>query len=152
MILNALDGKPLPIYGRGDNIRDWLYVEDHARALWLINRRGEPGRTYNVGGNNERTNLEVVETICRVLDEMRPKPRGSYADQIAFVADRPGHDRRYAIDASRLREELGWRPMESFETGIRKTVRWYLDNAWWWEPIRQSKYRGERLGSLEVKP
>ena len=152
VILNALDGKPLPIYGRGDNIRDWLYVEDHARALWLINRRGEPGRTYNVGGNNERTNLEVVETICRVLDEMRPKPRGSYADQIAFVADRPGHDRRYAIDASRLREELGWRPMESFETGVRKTVRWYLDNAWWWEPIRQSKYRGERLGSLEVKP
>lgn len=146
VVLNALDGKPLPIYGKGDNIRDWLYVEDHAKALWLINQRGTPGETYNIGGRNERTNLEVVETICRILDELRPKPNGRYADQITFVADRPGHDQRYAIDADKLRHELDWSPEENFDTGIRKTVAWYLENDWWWRPIRDHKYAGERLG------
>jgi len=146
VILNALDGKQLPVYGRGANVRDWLYVEDHAKALWLINRRGVPGETYNIGGHNERTNLEVVETICRILDELRPKAAGKYADQITFVADRPGHDLRYAIDAAKLTRELGWHPEENFDSGIRKTVQWYLDNAWWWRPIREQKYAGERLG------
>lgn len=146
IILNALDGKPLPIYGKGDNIRDWLYVDDHARALWLINRKGVPGETYNVGGHNERTNLEIVQTICHILDEEKPKVNGSYSEQITFVADRPGHDRRYAIDASKLCRELGWAPQENFDTGIRKTVDWYLNNEWWWRPIRENKYSGDRLG------
>ena len=146
IILNALDGKPLPIYGKGDNIRDWLYVDDHARALWLINQKGVPGETYNVGGHNERTNLEVVQTICRILDEEKPKANGSYSEQITFVADRPGHDRRYAIDSSKLCRELGWKPQEDFDTGIRKTVDWYLNNEWWWRPIRENKYSGDRLG------
>ena len=146
VILNALDGKPLPIYGKGDNIRDWLYVDDHAKALWLINCKGVPGETYNVGGHNERTNLEVVQSICRILDTLRPKASGSYLDQITFVADRPGHDRRYAIDADKLRNTLGWQPEENFTTGLEKTVRWYLENDWWWRPIREKKYAGERLG------
>jgi len=150
VILNALDGKPLPVYGKGDNVRDWLYVEDHAKALCLVLDRGRPGQTYNVGGNNERTNLQVVETICSILDEIVPQAAegrlSSYHELITFVADRPGHDRRYAIDATKLRAELGWRPEETFETGIRKTVRWYLDNAWWWKPIREKKYAGQRLG------
>ena len=146
IILNALDGKQLPIYGKGDNIRDWLFVEDHAKALWLINQKGVPGETYNIGGRNERTNLQVVQTVCRILDELRPKTQGRYEDQIVFVADRPGHDRRYAIDADKLRNHLGWQPEESFDTGIRRTVQWYLDNAWWWQPIRERKYAGERLG------
>lgn len=146
VILNALDGKPLPIYGKGDNIRDWLYVEDHAKALYLINRKGVPGETYNIGGHNERTNLEVVQAICRILDDLRPKASGCYSDQIVFVTDRPGHDQRYAIDADKLRNELGWNPEENFDTGIRKTVAWYLDNDWWWRPIREHKYSGERLG------
>ncbi len=146
VILNALDGKPLPIYGKGDNVRDWLYVDDHAKALWLINQKGVPGETYNVGGHNERTNLEVVRTICGILDELRPKTSGKYGDQITFVTDRPGHDLRYAIDASKLRNELGWEPEEDFDSGIRRTVRWYLDNSWWWQPIRSKKYVGERLG------
>ena len=146
VILNALDGKQLPIYGKGDNVRDWLYVEDHAKALWLINQKGVPGETYNIGGHNERTNLQVVQTICRILDELRPKTAGKYEEQIAFVSDRPGHDLRYAIDADKLRNELGWQPEENFDTGIRRTVQWYLDNAWWWRPIRDKKYAGERLG------
>lgn len=146
VILNALDEKPLPIYGKGDNIRDWLYVDDHARALWLINEKGVPGETYNVGGHNERTNLEVVQAICRILDEYKPRQRGSYSDLITFVADRPGHDRRYAIDSAKLCRELGWRPQESFDSGIRKTVEWYLNNEWWWRPIRENKYAGDRLG------
>ena len=146
IILNALDGKQLPIYGKGDNIRDWLFVEDHAKALWLINQKGVPGDTYNIGGRNERTNLQVVQTVCRILDELRPKTQGRYEDQIVFVADRPGHDRRYAIDADKLRNHLGWQPEENFDTGIRRTVQWYLDNAWWWQPIRERKYAGERLG------
>ena len=145
VILNALDGRPLPIYGKGDNVRDWLYVGDHARALRLVLRQGIPGETYNIGGNNERTNLQVVETICSVLDELASRS-ASYRDLITFVSDRPGHDKRYAIDASKLRNELGWTPQESFDTGIRKTVQWYLDNAWWWRPIREKKYAGERLG------
>ena len=146
VILNALDGKPLPIYGKGENVRDWLYVEDHAKALWLINEKGVPGETYNIGGHNERTNLEVVNTICDILDDLRPKQQGKYSDQIVFVTDRPGHDLRYAIDSDKLQKDLGWRPEENFDTGIRKTVQWYLDNAWWWKPIREKKYAGQRLG------
>ena len=147
VILNALDGKPLPIYGKGDNIRDWLFVDDHARALRCVLERGKPGDTYNVGGHNERTNLQVVQTVCDTLDELAPLPEGrSYRAQITFVTDRPGHDLRYAIDPSKIESELGWRPQENFETGIRKTVRWYLENDWWWRPIRENKYAGERLG------
>ena len=146
VILNALDGKALPIYGKGENIRDWLFVEDHARALWLIDRKGKVGETYNIGGRNERTNLQVVRAICSILDELRPKASGSYSDQITFVSDRPGHDLRYAIDADKLRRELGWEPREDFESGLRLTVKWYLENEWWWRPIREGKYSGERLG------
>ena len=146
VILNALDGKPLPIYGKGENIRDWLFVEDHARALWLIDRKGKVGETYNIGGRNERTNLQVVQAICRILDKLRPKASGSYADQITFVTDRPGHDLRYSIDADKLRNELGWEPREDFDSGLELTVRWYLENDWWWRPIREGKYSGERLG------
>ena len=146
VILNALDGKQLPIYGKGENVRDWLYVEDHAKALWLINEKGVPGETYNIGGHNERTNLQVVNTICDILDDLRPKASGKYSDQIVFVTDRPGHDLRYAIDSAKLQKDLGWRPEEDFDTGIRKTVQWYLDNAWWWKPIREKKYAGQRLG------
>ena len=150
VILNALDGKDLPIYGKGDNVRDWLFVEDHARALWLIDTEGKPGETYNIGGHNERTNLEVVETICRILDELKPRTDGrSYREQIVFVKDRPGHDQRYAIDPGKIVAELGWKPEVDFEHGIRLTVRWYLDNAWWWRPIREGKYAGERLGKGE---
>jgi len=145
VILNALDGKDLPVYGKGDNIRDWLYVDDHAKALALVLEKGVPGETYNVGGSNERTNLEVVETICGILDELRPKEK-AYREQIVFVKDRPGHDKRYAIDATKLKKQLGWKPEENFETGIRRTIQWYLDNKWWWGPIREAKYSGERLG------
>lgn len=148
VILNALEEKQLPVYGKGDNIRDWLYVEDHARALYLILQNGVPGETYNVGGNNERTNLAVVETICDILDELVPRTTGaSRRELITFVPDRPGHDKRYAIDASKLRSELGWRAQEDFDSGIRKTIQWYLDNRSWWEPIRSGKYSGERLGT-----
>lgn len=173
LILNALDGKPLPIYGKGDNIRDWLYVEDHARALVAVVERGRLGETYNVGGRNERTNLEVVETICDILEDLRPRGAGggasdgksgeahptsniqpststdgttSYRDLITFVADRPGHDARYAIDATKLETELGWKAQENFDTGIRRTVEWYLENDWWWRPIREGRYAGDRLG------
>ena len=147
VILNALEEKPLPIYGKGDHIRDWLYVEDHARALVKVVESGRVGETYNVGGRNERTNLQVVESICDVLDKLSPrKDGGAYCDLITFVTDRPGHDMRYAIDASKLETELGWKAQENFETGIHRTVQWYLDNAWWWKPIREEKYAGERLG------
>lgn len=145
IILNALEGKKLPVYGDGANIRDWLHVEDHARALWLVAQAGTPGETYNIGGRNERTNLEVVETICDLLDELTPSAE-PHRKLIEFVADRPGHDQRYAIDATRLEGELGWRAEETFDTGIRKTVQWYLDNRPWWQPLRQSVYSGERLG------
>ena len=147
VILNALDEKPLPIYGKGDNIRDWLYVEDHARALVQVVESGRIGETYNVGGRNERTNLEVVEAICDVLDELSPRKGAlAYRELITFVADRPGHDMRYAIDATKLETELGWKAEEDFESGIRRTIQWYLDNGWWWKPIRDEKYAGERLG------
>jgi dTDP-glucose 4,6-dehydratase len=147
-ILKALHGEPIPVYGKGDNVRDWLFVEDHARALHAILSGGRPGETYNVGGDGERTNLDVVTTICGLLDEMLPNsPHRPHAALIAFVTDRPGHDRRYAIDWAKLRDELGWRPRETFETGLRKTVAWYLDNRWWWEPIWSAKYRGDRLGA-----
>jgi len=150
MILNALAGKPLPVYGDGSQIRDWLYVEDHARALVEVVTRGKVGETYNIGGHNEKRNLEVVETICDLLDEMAPRVvRGqarSYRELITFVKDRPGHDRRYAIDASKIERELGWRPQETFESGIRKTVRWYLDNRQWWERVLDGSYQLARLG------
>lgn len=146
IILNALDGKPLPVYGKGANVRDWLFVEDHARALLLVNEKGTPGETYNVGGHNERTNLEVVQTVCAVLDELKPRNNGKYADLITYVADRPGHDLRYAIDPAKLMTELGWKPRENFDTGIRRTVQWYLENEWWWGPIRANRYAGQRLG------
>lgn len=146
VILNALEGKPLPIYGKGDQIRDWLYVEDHARALCTVCLNGKPGHTYNIGGHNEKMNIEVVQTICEILDELVPKSGNKkYKEQIEFVADRPGHDLRYAIDASKIERELGWKPEETFETGLRKTVQWYLENKWWWEPLRD-KYKRERLG------
>ncbi len=148
MILNALEGKPLPVYGRGENIRDWLYVEDHAAALMLVAHRGVVGESYNVGGRNEKRNIDVVHAICDILDELRPSPEGSHRRLISFVHDRPGHDLRYAIDCSKIERELGWRPKETFETGLRRTVQWYLDNEAWWQAIRSGKYRGERLGRL----
>ena len=147
VILNALAGKPLPVYGDGSQIRDWLYVEDHARALVEVVTKGEVGETYNIGGHNEKRNLEVVHTICDLLDELVPAADGrSYRELITFVKDRPGHDRRYAIDASKIQRELGWVPQESFETGIRKTVRWYLDNRDWWQRVLSGDYRLGRLG------
>jgi dTDP-glucose 4,6-dehydratase len=150
VILNALEGKPLPVYGQGANVRDWLFVDDHARALELVMMKGKVGESYNVGGRAERTNLSVVETICDVLDAKRPLPDGRRRRElITFVTDRPGHDRRYAIDPSKIERELGWQAQESFETGISKTVDWYLDNEWWWRPIRDQKYAGARLGSAE---
>ncbi|WP_417457994.1 dTDP-glucose 4,6-dehydratase [Kordiimonas sp.] len=144
--LNALDGKDLPVYGDGSNVRDWLYVEDHAKALYTILTKGRLGEKYNVGGRNERTNLHVVETICDILDELRPSNRPR-RELITFVADRPGHDARYAIDASKLEDELGWRAEENFESGIRKTIEWYLENEWWWGPLRD--VAGERRGLLK---
>ncbi|MFQ2190301.1 dTDP-glucose 4,6-dehydratase [Aeromonas jandaei] len=140
VILNALDGKPLPVYGKGDQIRDWLYVEDHARALYKVVTTGVVGETYNIGGHNEKQNLEVVHTICDLLDEMVPKA-GSYRDQITYVADRPGHDRRYAIDATKMSSELAWQPQETFESGIRKTVQWYLDNQQWVSNVKSGAYQ-----------
>ncbi len=146
-ILNAMLGLPLPVYGAGANVRDWLYVEDHARALGLIVQRGRPGESYNVGGSNERTNLEVVRAICARLDEGQPRASGSHTDLITFVQDRPGHDQRYAIDATKLKTELGWRPQETFETGLTRTVDWYRQRRDWWEPLRKV-YDGERLGVI----
>ncbi|MDQ3077400.1 MAG: dTDP-glucose 4,6-dehydratase [Pseudomonadota bacterium] len=147
ILLNALESKPLPVYGRGENVRDWLFVEDHARALELVMTRGAVGESYNIGGRAERSNLAVVETICDLLDRRRPLDGGaSRRDLIEFVADRPGHDRRYAIDPSKIERELGWRAAESFESGLLKTIDWYLDNEWWWRPIRDQYYAGARLG------
>ncbi|KKZ87136.1 dTDP-glucose 4,6-dehydratase [Rhizobium phaseoli] len=145
MILNALEGKPLPVYGNGANVRDWLYVEDHARALYSIASRGRPGEKYNVGGRNERRNIDVVHRICAILDGVH-SDKAPHARLITNVTDRPGHDARYAIDASKLESELGWKAQETFETGIEKTVHWYLDNEWWWRPLRENVYSGERLG------
>lgn len=148
-ILNALEGKPIPVYGDGGNVRDWLYVEDHARALVQVALRGEPGESYNVGGACEETNLEVVRRICRLMDEMAPeKAGGPHERLIVYVTDRPGHDQRYAIDAGKIKRELGWEPRETFATGLRKTVQWYLDNQHWWQRIRSGVYRGERLGTV----
>jgi len=147
VILNALAGKPLPIYGDGSNVRDWLYVEDHADALLLVLEQGRIGRSYNIGGENERTNLQLVQTLCAILDEKRPKSDGRYADQITFVTDRPGHDARYAIDPARIRDELGWRPSVTVEEGLERTVQWYLDNEAWWRPLQQRQGVGERLGT-----
>ena len=146
--INALHGKPLPIYGDGSNVRDWLYVEDHADALLLVVEKGEIGRTYNIGGENECSNLNLVKTICAILDRLQPRDDGSsYADLITFVADRPGHDARYAIDPTRIREELGWRPSVTVEEGLEKTVQWYLDNEDWWRPLMSRKGVGQRLGA-----
>ena len=147
VILNALAGKPLPIYGNGLNVRDWLYVEDHAEALLLVLQKGQLGRSYNIGGENERTNLELVQTLCAILDAKRPKASGSYADQIRFVTDRPGHDARYAIDPARIRTELGWRPSVTVEEGLELTVQWYLDNEAWWQPLQAREGVGQRLGA-----
>ena len=146
-ILNALAGERLPVYGQGENVRDWLYVEDHARALDLIAERGRVGETYNVGGRNERRNIDVVRRICSVLDELAPADRAR-EELIEFVTDRPGHDARYAIDATKLETELGWRALENFDSGLEKTVQWYLENEWWWQPLRE-RYPGERLGLLK---
>ena len=154
VILNALEGKPLPIYGKGDQIRDWLYVEDHARALYKVVTEGKIGETYNIGGHNEKTNLEVVETICEILDELAPmSDRGhplniKHSSLIIHVSDRPGHDRRYAIDASKIAKELNWQPEETFESGIRKTIQWYLDNQAWCKNVQDGSYQRERLGAL----
>lgn len=147
VILNALAGKPLPIYGDGSNVRDWLYVEDHADALLLVLDKGALGRSYNIGGENERSNLELVRTLCAILDDLRPKAAGSYADQITFVTDRPGHDARYAIDPSRIRDELGWRPSVTIDQGLRLTVQWYLANESWWRPLQARQGVGTRLGT-----
>lgn len=148
MILNALAGKPLPVYGDGQQVRDWLYVEDHAAALWTVLERGSVGATYNIGGHNEQRNLDVVRSICRLLAELAPLPPGRlpYEDLITFVRDRPGHDARYAIDASRIERELGWRPVETFASGLRRTVQWYLDNRGWWQRVLDGSYRLDRLG------
>ncbi len=144
VLLRGLDGKELPVYGKGDNVRDWLYVDDHARALALVFEKGADGEKYNIGGHNEVTNIKVVEMICDLLDELAPKSF-KHKDLIRFVQDRPGHDKRYAIDASKIERELGWKPRETFETGLRNTVTWYLENRWWWEAI-QARYAGQRLG------
>jgi dTDP-glucose 4,6-dehydratase len=151
VVTNAIDGRELPVYGKGANVRDWLYVDDHVRALLTILAEGRPGESYNVGGHGERRNIDVVETICTLMDELRPnRTIGSHRDLIRFVEDRPGHDFRYAIDPSKIERELGWKAMETFETGLRKTVRWYLDNEDWWRPLRKT-YSGERLGRLATR-
>jgi dTDP-glucose 4,6-dehydratase len=149
MILNALQGKPLPVYGKGNQVRDWLFVEDHARALVEVATKGVVGETYNIGGHNEKQNIEVVKTVCRLLDELRPSEHAHidrYEELITFVKDRPGHDVRYAIDASKIERQLGWRPQETFESGLRKTVEWYLNNEAWWQAVLDGSYQGERLG------
>jgi dTDP-glucose 4,6-dehydratase len=145
-IINAIEGKPLPVYGRGANIRDWLHVDDHAEALELVLTRGRIGESYNVGGRAERSNLQVVETICDLLDQRLPSSRPR-RELISFVTDRPGHDRRYAIDPSKIERDLGWRASRDFEDGLGETIDWFLANEWWWRPIRDGKYGGERLGS-----
>jgi dTDP-glucose 4,6-dehydratase len=148
VILNALDGKPLPVYGNGQQVRDWLYVEDHARALLTVVTEGQVGETYNIGGHNEQKNLHVVESICALLDELHPRAKGLYKEQISFVTDRPGHDLRYAIDASKIERELGWKPTETFDSGLRKTVLWYLDNLDWCRRVQDGSYQRERLGTF----
>jgi dTDP-glucose 4,6-dehydratase len=152
-ILKGLHGEAIPVYGKGDNVRDWLYVEDHARALFAVLGEGRAGECYNVGGNGEQSNLDVVTTICGLLDEMLPdSEHRPHAQLITFVADRPGHDRRYAMDTTKIGRELHWMPYETFESGLRKTVAWYLENRWWWEPIWTRRYHGERLGKAASHP
>lgn len=147
VILNALSGKSIPIYGKGDNVRDWLFVEDHADALLTVVQNGKIGESYNIGGENERTNLELVETICKILDQKHPRNAGNYSDLITFVSDRPGHDQRYAINPEKIRKELGWRPSVTVEEGLERTVQWYLDNEPWWSTLQSRKGVGERLGT-----
>ncbi len=149
MIINGLEGKPLPVYGTGENVRDWLHVEDHARALALVVTKGRIGQSYNIGGRNERSNLKVVETIADTLDELVPLNDGSRRKLITFVGDRPGHDLRYAIDATKIETELGWRAQETFDTGLRKTISWYMNNGDWWQPLRATRYSGQRLGTAK---
>ena len=151
MLINARDSRPLPVYGAGDNIHDWLYVEDHARALWLVLTRGRIGETYNVGGNAERTNLEVVHALCNAIDGCFPAT-APHNRLIEFVTDRPGHDHRYAIDASKIQDELAWEPVESFESGLARTVEWYMAHEEWWRAIQARTYDGRRLGTVGVKP
>jgi dTDP-glucose 4,6-dehydratase len=152
-ILNALAEQPLPVYGRGENVRDWLFVDDHAAALLHVLQGGRVGETYLVSGREERRNIDVVRRICELMDEYAPRPGGRpHADLITFVTDRPGHDLRYAVDSSKLQRELGWRPAESFDSGLRKTVRWYLESRSWWERVRSGVYRGERLGLSLGRP
>lgn len=149
VILNAVNGKDIPVYGKGDNVRDWLYVEDHAAALYKVVSEGKVGETYNIGGKNEMKNIDIVNLICSILDELKPKSNGSYKDQIKFVTDRPGHDKRYAIDPTKIENELGFKPAHNFQEGIRKTVQWYLDNLEWCDEVMQNKYKLERLGALK---
>ena len=150
MIINCLHGKPLPVYGKGENVRDWLFVRDHCEAILTVLRKGKVGETYNIGGNNEIKNIDVVQIVCAVLDEILPRDNGLvYSELIHYVTDRPGHDFRYAIDATKIEKELGWSPMESFETGVRKTIQWYLDNRIWWKSIQDNTYRQERLGVIQ---
>jgi len=150
MIINCLHGKPLPVYGKGENVRDWLFVRDHCEAILTVLRKGKVGETYNIGGNNEIKNIDVIQIICDVLDEILPRDNGLvYSELIHYVTDRPGHDFRYAIDATKIEKELGWLPIESFETGVRKTIQWYLDNQTWWKSIQDNTYRQERLGVIQ---
>ncbi len=150
MIINCLHGKPLPVYGKGENVRDWLFVRDHCEAIFTVLRKGRVGETYNIGGNNEIKNIDVVQIVCAVLDEILPRDNGLvYSELIHYVTDRPGHDFRYAIDATKIEKELGWSPMESFETGVQKTIQWYLDNRTWWKSIQDNTYRQERLGVIQ---
>jgi len=150
MIINCLHGKPLPVYGKGENVRDWLFVRDHCEAILTVLRKGKVGETYNIGGNNEIKNIDVIQIICDVLDEILPRDNGLvYSELIHYVTDRPGHDFRYAIDATKIEKELGWSPIESFETGVRKTIQWYLDNRTWWKSIQDNTYRQERLGVIQ---
>jgi len=148
MIANCIDEKPLPVYGEGLNVRDWLYVTDHCDAIYSVLLNGDIGETYNIGGNNEIKNIDIVNNICSILDELKPRNNGqSYSDLITYVTDRPGHDFRYAIDATKIKNELEWQPKETFETGIRKTIQWYLENEDWWRKIQDGTYSQERLGS-----
>jgi dTDP-glucose 4,6-dehydratase len=149
VILNAINGKDIPIYGKGDNVRDWLYVEDHAAALYKVISNGVVGETYNIGGKNEMKNIDIVNIICEILDELKPKSNGSYKDQIKFVKDRPGHDKRYAIDPAKIEKELGFKPAHNFNEGIRKTVQWYLNNLEWCDAVMENKYKLERLGTIK---
>ena len=150
MIINCLHGKPLPVYGKGENVRDWLFVRDHCEAILTVLRKGKVGETYNIGGNNEIKNIDVIQIVCSVLDEILPRDNGLvYSELIHYVTDRPGHDFRYAIDATKIEKELGWLPIESFETGVRKTIQWYLDNRSWWKSIQDNTYRQERLGVIQ---